>query len=126
MLRGTLIGAKVVEEDPTGRDRHEPGAKMDKGKAPIRQGVIQYFPRALEAIALVSLHGAEKYAWKGWESVPNGVARYGDAAGRHALAEATEGLYDPKTGYLHAAHEAWNALARLELMLREGTAPHAP
>lgn len=104
-----------VERDPTGRAPHEPGAKLDEGKPPLLRGCLGYFPLALAAVAEVSAHGAEKYAWRGWESVPDGVARYGDALARHLCAAGP----DPGSGLDHAAHAAWNALARLELMLRE-------
>lgn len=107
-----------IESDPTGAKPHTPGAKMDAGKSPIMQGVIQYFPRALKAVSEVSLAGAKKYTWNGWESVPDGINRYSDALGRHLLAEVTEGLIDPDTGCYHAAQVAWNAFARLELILR--------
>lgn len=110
---------KKTENDPHGKAQHEPGAKMDAGKAPVVQGVLQYFPRALQAVSFVSLVGAKKYAWKGWEKVPDGVNRYSDALGRHLLAEASDGPIDADTNCLHAAQVAWNALARLELMLRE-------
>jgi hypothetical protein len=71
---------------------------------------------------MLSLAGSEKYSWKGWESVPDGINRYGDALGRHILDEAIEGPIDGDTGELHATAEAWNALARLELILREEAA----
>jgi hypothetical protein len=37
-------------------------------------------------------------------------------------------IRDPESGLLHAAHAAWNALARLELALRKQhvTSPVAP
>lgn len=108
-----------VETDPNGKQPHEMGAKLDAGKAPISQGVLQYFPRALQEVSMVSLVGAKKYAWKGWEAVSDGVNRYSDALGRHLLAEAIEGEIDSDTGMLHAAQIAWNALARLELMKRK-------
>lgn len=119
------------EKDPNGIDAHQIGAKLDAGKIPISRGLIQYFPRACQAVAEVSLVGAKKYTWKGWEKVPEGFDRYSDALGRHLIAEQTEGLWDngPKgTGCLHAAQVAWNAFARLELLIRElntqhGTAP---
>jgi hypothetical protein len=38
--------------------------------------------------------------------------------GRHLIAEEIEGPIDASTGLSHAAQTAWNALARLELMLR--------
>lgn len=108
-----------IEVDPNGKNPHEPGAKMDAGKAPVLRGGIQYFPRALKAISMVSLVGANKYAWDGWESVPDGERRYGDALARHLIAECIEGDIDEETGQLHAAQAAWNAMARLELMLRK-------
>jgi hypothetical protein len=108
------------ERDPTGRSPHSAGAKLDAGKAPVLRGAFQYFPRALEHVARVSAKGAAKYAWNGWEDVPDGFNRYSDAMGRHILKEITEGDYDiADTGELHAAQVAWNALARLELKLRE-------
>ena len=116
-----------MEADPNGKKAHEPGAKLDAGKSPIFRGAISYFPRALLAVAGVSLYGANKYAWKGWESVPDGFNRYSDALCRHLTKEGIEGPWDleikndPKypAEVLHAAQVAWNALARLELFLRE-------
>lgn len=115
---------KSKEIDPLGIKPHEPGAKLDAGKAPITQGIFQYFPRALKAVAEVSQAGASKYMWKGWEKVPDGINRYGNALGRHILAEEIEGPLDSQLlseGFkiLHKAQVAWNALAQLELYLRE-------
>lgn len=107
------------ELDPTGKSPHEPGAKLDGGKVPIFQGVISYFPRALEAVAKVSAFGAQKYSWDGWGPVDDGINRYANAQYRHALSAARGETHDPDSGMLHAAHEAWNMLAKLELMLRE-------
>lgn len=117
---------KKVEADPSGKDQHEKGSKLDAGKAPIYQGVMKYFPRAIMAIANVSGLGARKYTWDGWESVPEGEDRYGNARERHIVKERIEGLWDsdaandPKhpADLLHAAQVAWNALAHLELKLR--------
>lgn len=110
------------EKDPNGILKNAPGAKLDAGKEPIFQGAFQYFPRALLAIASLSAFGASKYTWKGWEDVPDGINRYGNALGRHIVKEEVEGLYDTGpggSGELHATAVAWNALARLELLLRE-------
>lgn len=112
----------MSEIDPNGKKPHEPGAKLDTGKAPVMRGVLRYFPRALEHVAAVSAKGAAKYAWKGWETVPDGVDRYADARGRHELAIGRGEVYDDSpggTGELHLAQVAWNALAELELFLRE-------
>lgn len=111
---------QTPERDPHGIPQNQPGAKLDAGKSPVLRGVVQYFPRALLVVADISEYGATKYAWKGWQSVPDGVERYGDALVRHLIAEATDGPVDPETGLLHAAQVAWNALARLELMLCDG------
>lgn len=110
---------KITEVDPNGKQPGEPGAKLDYGKVPVVRGVLQYFPRALLAVGQVSEAGARKYSWKGWESVPDGIVRYRDALGRHILYEDIEGPIDSDTGLLHAAQIAWNALAVLEMMLRE-------
>ena len=121
-LKGYIPTKTVVppkdEEDPNGIPLKQPGAKADANKSPVTQGCLQYFPRALLEVAKVSLKGAEKYSWKGWEHVDDGQTRYNNALGRHILYEAIDGPYDSDTGELHAAQIAWNALARLELILR--------
>lgn len=93
--------------------------KYDGGKPCLYRGVVDYFPRAIEAVGQISTFGARKYAWKGWEDVPEGFARYSDAMVRHLTAEAKGEVLDPDSGLPHAAHAAWGALARLELSLRE-------
>jgi hypothetical protein len=107
-----------IERDPNGKDAHEPGAKLDDGK--VRAGlVLGDFAAALLEVSRVGTKGAEKYTAHGWLSVPNGVERYTDALYRHLLAEQAQGPNDPDTGLMHAAHAAWNALARLELLVSE-------
>lgn len=103
------------------------GVKYDTEKSPVTRGVLQYFPRALEEVAKVSAAGAKKYAWNGWKTVPDGITRYSDALGRHLLAEGQSAYDDGPdgTGCLHAAQVAWNALARLELILRAAEKPGA-
>lgn len=115
----TDIEMPVEESDPNGKNPHEQGAKLDAGKSPLFRGLLDYFPRACNAVADISAFGASKYAWKGWESVPDGINRYSDAELRHFTKEAVEGAYDLDSGYLHKAHKAWNALAALELYLRQ-------
>lgn len=107
------------ESDPNGKQSKEPGAKLDAGKSPLLRGCLQYFPRALAAVAQVSEVGANKYTWNGWEKVPDGINRYGNALARHLAAEAVDGPIDRETECLHAAQVAWNSLARLELILKE-------
>lgn len=91
--------------------------KYDAGKAPIFKGGLGYFPTAIEAVSTVSAFGATKYAWDGWRHVPDGLSRYTDAMVRHLAAEAKGEAVDPDSGLPHAWHVAWNALARLELLL---------
>lgn len=105
------------EYDPTGKSQHQPGAKLDAGK--LRPSlVLGGFAHALKAVVKVGTDGANKYTDNGWREVPNGFARYSDAKVRHALAFDTGETHDKDTGSLHLAHEAWNALARLELYLQ--------
>lgn len=109
--------AKGYEVDPLGRNPHEPGAKLDAGKR--RDGlVLLAFARALAEVSKVGTYGAQKYTENGWIDVPDGVSRYTDAMLRHMLAEASGESADKDTGLPHAAHAAWNALARLDPMVR--------
>ena len=105
------------ESDPNGKAQHETGAKLDAGK-PRLGLVLGAFANALVEVGKVGTYGAQKYTDNGWLDVPKGKARYTDALLRHVLAETNE-THDPDTLLLHAAHAAWNALARLELVLRK-------
>lgn len=93
--------------------------KYDQNKSPIYRGAVGYFPKAISGVASVSAFGATKYAWKGWEHVPDGIDRYTDAMVRHLVQEATGEVLDPDSGLPHAWHVAWNALARAELIMKE-------
>ena len=108
----------MAEQDPNGLDAHTPGAKLDAGKC--RPGlVLGGFARALWAVSEIGSYGAVKYTENGWMQVPNGTNRYNDAKLRHWLKEQMGQDCDPDTEMLHAAHEAWNSLARLDLMIRQ-------
>lgn len=107
---------EVTPDDP---EKIGTGAiKYDGGKPGAWRGLINYFPRALWAVAEISTFGANKYAWDGWEGVTDGFARYKDAQFRHALKQAMGEEIDPDSQLQHLAHEAWGALATLELYLR--------
>ena len=108
----------VGTTDPNGIYQHAPGAKLDNGK-PRHGLVLGAFSNALTEVAKVGTFGANKYSDNGWLSVPNGLARYTDAMLRHHFAEAGGEELDEDSGLRHAAHRAWNALAVLELALRE-------
>lgn len=112
------IKRALVEQDPNGKAPNEAGAKLDQGK--IRPHlVLGAFANALVEVSKVGTFGANKYSDNGWLSVPDGQQRYSEALLRHYLIEQTGETIDPDSGLLHAAHFAWNALARLELQLRE-------
>ena len=116
------------DKDPSGMDQHTPGAKLDGDK--VRpELVLDAMARAILAVCDVATFGANKYSDSGWREVPNGITRYQSAKDRHRLKGAIEEC-DPESGFLHAAHEAWNALARLELVLRakeeQATVPSKP
>ncbi len=100
------------EKDPSGILPGEPGCKMDADK-PQAELLID-FGLALMAVAEVCTYGAKKYSLGGWQHVDKGYSRYTGAMLRH-LFERTP---DP-SGLSHDAHVAWNALARLELRLRQ-------
>ena len=118
-----LIHPEISKEStPDGKSANEAGAKMDAGKNRLGL-VLGGFALALEQVGKVGTIGAEKYSPNGWKKVEDGIARYTDAMQRHWLAEnkgekldtdltnrANENIY-------HAACVAWNALARLNLML---------
>ena len=108
----------VYESDPNGKSQHEPGAKMDAGKN--RLGLVfNGFSLALQAVGAVGTYGANKYTEEGWKAVPWAKERYTDALLRHLFKEFNGEALDQDSGLSHAAHLAWNALARLEFILEE-------
>lgn len=106
-----------VEQDPNGIPQHKPGAKCDLGK--LRVGLMfKGFSRALLAVSEVVTYGANKYTPLGFLEVSDAIDRYDNAKGRHLLKGYIEEK-DPETELLHMQHEAWNALAKLEIYLRK-------
>lgn len=104
----------MKDKDPTGRNAKDPGAKLDAGKN--RLGLcLGGFARAIEQVGIISTYGATKYTPNGWKKVPDGEARYMDAAFRHLLKHLKGERTDPESGHPHLAHAAWNILAVLEL-----------
>lgn len=105
------------EHDPNGKSQNESGAKLDSGKNRLSL-VLFGFTHALQEVGKVGTFGAAKYTDNGWMDVPDGERRYSDAMLRHLMKEAEGEIFDPETGISHAAHAAWNSLARLDLMMR--------
>jgi Domain of unknown function (DUF5664) len=106
--------------------------KFDNDKLPVMRGVFLRFPRAMYELARVSKTGTTKYSVPisdmQYLNVADGHGRYTDALGRHLLDEAINGPMNTEKGgalppggakLLHAAQAAWDALARLEIMLTE-------
>ena len=117
-LIADYIEFSAVEADPNGLHPNSPGAKLDAGK--VRPAlVLGGFARALWEVSKVGTYGATKYTDNGWMEVADGGKRYDDAKMRHWLKEKMGEKCDKDTALTHLAHEAWNALARLDLHIRE-------
>ena len=106
------------EKDPLGIPKNSPGSKLDAGKVEMSL-VFEGFANALLEVGKVATFGANKYTRNGWQSVPDGIYRYKNAAGRHYVYRQKEGPQDKDSGLLHEAHELWNHFASFELKLRE-------
>jgi hypothetical protein len=73
---------------------------------------------ALEALAFRALYGHEKYKesdfdWQNFSRVPNAEEEYSNSMLRHAL-----NIGEDETEEQHLIASAWNAVARLEVFLR--------
>lgn len=93
------------------------GIKYDKGKPRLAEMVVDFKEPLLE-VCKVWEFGADKYEKSNWKKVENGADRYTNAMLRHLVAEADSPV-DDESGIRHAAHVAWNALARLKFLLDE-------
>lgn len=93
------------------------GNKDDSGKSRVDL-VLDGMPRALLALGQLSEFGAKKYGPHNWQRVSGGFERYSAAMDRHRLMESIRDT-DPETGLNDVVATAWNALARLELFLKE-------
>lgn len=100
------------------KDDYVEGIKYDKDK-PRMGEMIQDFGDELFKVVKVWEFGANKYSKSNWKKVDNGFDRYTNAMIRHFIQEQTTDGYDEETGYPHAYHVAWNALARLHFLEKE-------
>lgn len=89
------------------------GVKFDKGKP--RWDLLPL--EAVEEVVKVMTFGANKYTPDGWKTVEDAENRYFAAQMRHSVANRLEEETDPESGLLHLAHEACNAIFRLQLKL---------
>jgi hypothetical protein len=92
------------------------GVKYDTAK-PRVGAMMADFAGALTAVAAVWTFGSAKYADGGWRTVEGKLERYTDAMQRHLLAELAGEFVDGNSDLPHAAHTAWNALCRLQIIL---------
>jgi hypothetical protein len=107
---------KEQEQIPGGIGYHDHGAKADDLKPDC--SLLLMFGKALRAVSRVGTFGARKYTRGGWQGVDDGFNRYTAALLRHLFQEHYE-EFDRDLPVRHAEQVAWNALARLELLLRE-------
>ena len=94
---------------------NETGRKYDSGKPRVCE-MIQDFGVALKEVAKVWAFGADKYEKGNWRYLENAFDRYSNALVRHLIAEQ-QAPFDEESGLYHAAHVAWNALARLHFLI---------
>jgi len=95
------------------------GRKYDAGKAPVAQGFVAYFAKAMEAIARISEYGSKKYnapySDQNWRKVEGAEGRYADALMRHLTAHLRGEELDPESGKPHLDHAGWGICALIEL-----------
>lgn len=127
-MTASLSGVKESSANPKTTGGAAAGVKFDTDKTDIT--LLQDFSRALHEVARVGDYGQSKYTRGGFLPLADGVRRYTRAMLDHWFKEDTEGKYDQdphplmqdpkwKNKIRHDAQVAWNALARLELRLRE-------
>lgn len=87
------------------------GIKHDNGKLRLAEMMLD-FQIPMEELCKVWEFGANKYTKSNWKHLDSGIDRYTNALLRHLFAE-NDNMYDDESKLLHAAHIAFNALARL-------------
>lgn len=99
-------------------DATKEGRKIGKVRMDL---VMQDMPRAIEALARVMTWAlAEKgYKESDWLDVPDGIREYHGGMHRHDNKEMRGQEFDDESNLEHAIHTAWNAMARVELILRK-------
>lgn len=97
------------------------GIKYDKEKRRLAEMIVDFAPE-IEELCKVWEFGANKYSKSNWKLVENGYDRYSNALIRHLIAEDKD-YYDDESKLLHAAHIAFNALARMHFILQGKVEP---
>jgi hypothetical protein len=92
-----------------------PSDSKQRKEIPLTTGCLDYFPKALAAVAMLSKYGNDKHNpgqplhWSRDKSTD-----HADCAGRHLVDRDT---YDDESDFLHAVGLAWRSLALLEILL---------
>jgi len=110
------------EEDKEEAEEELKGVKTDSHKVDISV-LFKQFPRALTAVAEASAYGHNKYRetdkdMLNFTRVENAESRYRGALMRHERDRYTDGYLDSESNLPHIYHKAWNALAELEMHLK--------
>jgi hypothetical protein len=128
-IGNSMKRGKIIKYKPSGTIGIEEitdimkGKKENKGK-PQLSILFTQFPKALEAIAKCSEYGHLKYKstdadYLNYQRVEGGSKAYADAGLRHRLYK--KGTTDVESKLPHYYHVAWNALAELELLIKENS-----
>lgn len=99
-------------------DATQEGRKIGKVRVDL---VMQDMPRAIEALARVMTWALDSKGYKesDWLHVPDAINKYSGGMHRHDNKEKRGQELDEESGLEHAIHTAWNAMARVELILRK-------
>lgn len=121
-LAPTVSSIDTEEEDKEEAEEELKGVKTDSSKVDISV-LFKQFPRALTAVAEASAYGHQKYIehdldMLNFTRVENAESRYRGALMRHERDRYTEGYLDSESNLPHIYHKAWNALAELEMHLK--------
>ena len=109
----------TYDETKKAISKSQKGVKTNNLK-PQMSLLFRQFPKALEAVVMCSQYGHEKYKetdedYLNYTRVDGGSKTYADAGLRHRLEQGN----DLESGLPHQFHVAWNALAELELWIKE-------
>lgn len=117
VVRSDAQGNTVAPQLPVA-DATKEGRKIGKVRMDL---VVQDMPRAIEALARVMTWalGSKGYNESDWLTVPDAIQKYHGGMHRHDNKEMRGQTFDDESGLHHAIHTAWNAMARVELILRE-------
>lgn len=125
--------SQINECNIQGYQARGPGIKLDDGKPKPFKHFLLEFPNAINAVAKHAEYSVDDpgHVLYGWKSVPDGFKRYSEAVTRHLIdspppyEEVPLALGDLNQHVLAATIVAWNAMARLELLLQSRAAGSA-